>query len=228
MSAGLRRTEQLIAALPPDRPAALLLRHAPRPDWPDRLPDPDTPLTAEGEHQARALGRKLAGRDVVVRTSPTRRCRMTAAIMAQQADAPAPVDDLMLGGPGVFVVDEALASRTWEQAGHARVLQHLCRGVGEWPGLADPARACVALLRHLIGACDRYAASGPLLVFVTHDAVLGPALQRWFVDRVDQQVNWPAYLDAAALWRDNGEICLRYAELLTRLEAPMDPAAALR
>lgn len=208
------RTEQLVAELPCDRPVALLLRHAARPERPDWLPGPDTPLSATGEQQARALGRKLAGRDLLIHTSPVLRCRVTAAAVAEQSHAPPPIDDVMLGGPGVFVIDEALAGMTWAQMGHARVLEHLCRGVGAWPGLADPVQASMALLRHVVSACDRKA-SGSLVLFVTHDSILGPTLYRWYAGA---EVSWPAYLDAAALWRDEDRLCLRYTGLLAHLE----------
>jgi broad specificity phosphatase PhoE len=218
LSEGLERSKALIAAVPRDRPVSLLLRHAARPEQPDQLPDSSVPLTEEGVADARALGRALAGRLRSVHTSPVLRCRRTALLLAQPGEAPvatvvpvmAPtvLIDRQLGGPGVFVIDEPAAGQTWAREGHERVMTHLCQGTGEWPGLADPSRACQDLLRHLLDTGQRAAEPG-LLVFVTHDSLLAPVLTRWFAP---EPVAWPGYLDAIALWRDGEAIVATHGD----------------
>ena len=191
----------LPSATPNDRPVALLLRHGERPPITAGSHGADLALTEAGRHTAEALGAVLGRRILGLRCSPVRRCRETAEALRRGADRYLDiVDDRLLGDPGVFVDDAALAWTHWVSLGHEAVVEHLARTEGHpLPGLTSPARASRRLWVHLAGTLD---GSVPgLQIFITHDAVLYPALVRGLCLPRDRET-WPNFLEAAALWHD--------------------------
>lgn len=209
----------LPAALPRDRPVALLLRHGERPPIAPGETGADLPLTPHGRAQAQALGRLLGPRLQRVHTSPVRRCYETAAALCDGAGLSLPiVADRRLGDPGIFVLDPELAWDNWRVLGHEGVLAHLAWGHPPLPGLAEPAQAARALFKQHILA--DLSAPG-ISVFVTHDAIMLPALARTLPAVTD--LSWcPRYLEAAALWPDaNGYTLAFRNHTQTIQESPM-------
>jgi hypothetical protein len=145
----------LPAALPHDRPVALLLRHGERPAIPAGETGADLPLTPRGRAQAEALGRALRSDLRGLHTSPVRRCSETAEAIRTGAGAPIPiVPDRTLGDPGIFVSDPERAWVHWRALGHEQVLEHLAWHLSVLPGLADPILAARALAAHLLAILD--------------------------------------------------------------------------
>lgn len=95
-----------------------LLRHAHAGD-PERWegPDAERPLSNRGRRQAARLGRLLAAADErpdLYITSPKVRARETADIVASASGSLVVVDDRLVGGYDLAVIDDVLAA-----AGHA-------------------------------------------------------------------------------------------------------------
>jgi phosphohistidine phosphatase SixA len=74
----------------------IVVRHAEAaPGDPDEL----RPLTAAGQDAARALGERLAGKNIdVIVTSPLLRARETAEAIARRSNAPIEIDDRLSPG----------------------------------------------------------------------------------------------------------------------------------
>lgn len=197
--------EQLELPIPLDRPVALLLRHAERPDFPPHTPGDDVPLTPAGQRAARTLGVALGARLIGLSTSPVRRCVETAdAIRAGAGFADAPRLDRMLGDPGAFVEDPELAWSTWQRWGHQAVVAALMGGNRIPPGFADPASAARDLARHVASSLrDR---PPGIFALVTHDIVLAALVARTLGSPLDHG-SWPRFLQGTWLWVEPG--CIR-------------------
>ena len=90
--------------------ATVLLRHAQRDDLPAGEVGDEVPLSTAGRLQATALGSHLGLRLGTVRTSPVLRCCQTAqAILSGASRDEAAATDPLLGAPGPFVIDSAVA-----------------------------------------------------------------------------------------------------------------------
>jgi 8-oxo-dGTP diphosphatase len=103
-----------------------LVRHAkavPRDRWTGR-PDPQRPLTPDGEQQARALVRVLAGGGRIdeIRSSPFTRCVDTVVPLAEELGLAVEREDALAEAGGVPVLDggDAWVASAW-LAGRALV-----------------------------------------------------------------------------------------------------------
>lgn len=201
----------LPAAIPDDRPVALLMRHGERPPIAAGEPGTDLALTARGREHAGALGRALGSRLRRLHTSPVRRCQETAEALRAGAGATTPiVADRLLGDPGVFVLDPERAWENWRTLGNQGVIEHLAWGTAALSGLADPSCAALELASHLLDSV-RDGEVG-LHVFVTHDALLLPTLTR-LVAAVTDRSWWPGCLESAAFWNTSALPRLAYRAL---------------
>lgn len=219
------RVPPLPADTPTDRPVSLLLRHGERPPLPAGEVGLALALTPAGLAQAEALGAALSGRLGRLHTSPILRCRETAeALRAGARTTRAWTEDTLLGAPGVFVVDGDRASEHWHVRGNEVVLEHLAYGDERWAGLAEPRAAAHRLAAHLAGPLR--AADAPVIhAFVTHDAILLPAVARLLAAALDR--TWcPHFLEGAAFWRDGDDLCLAYRTLRGRVALPVDSERA--
>lgn len=189
----------------PDRPVAVLLRHAEREAIIDGAAGHEVNLTDAGALAARALGRALGPRLRRITSSPIKRCEQTALGVAAGAGGQIrTVFDRLLGDPGAFVADGDAAWVNWQRLGNAGVIEHLALSDEPLPGMHatnDAARRLAALLSAVL-ECE----SGTY-VFVTHDTVLAPFVARALRLR---EVLWPDYLDAALLWKEGGNIRLAF------------------
>jgi hypothetical protein len=201
---GFERTLGLLTTAPLEGPVAVLLRHAERPAA--DLPGVDLELTERGRTRSSTLGGRLGQRVRRVAYSPVLRCQQTALAIVAGAGSPAPlIADENLGGPGLFVVDECLASSTYATFGCSEVLAALVVG-HTLPGLAPPDRASVAMLEHLLAVC-RDQPDG-IYMFITHDSLLAPTLAWLF----GPEIELPDYLDALLLWRTRDAVHARYRQ----------------
>lgn len=196
--------------IPADRPVALLLRHAERPELPVGLPGDDVPLTPRGRREAQALGEALGARLSGLSTSPVRRCVETAEAIRDGAGLVAVArPDPMLGAPGAFVEDADLAWSTWLAWGHQAVIEALVGTRPTPPGFADPAPAARRLACHVVA--ELAGAPPGIRVFVTHDVVLGP-LAAHLLGRARNRGTWPRFLQGAWLWSEGDRIALAYGD----------------
>ncbi|HYO67908.1 MAG TPA: histidine phosphatase family protein [Archangium sp.] len=192
-----------LARLPPERPVAMLLRHAARPPIPPGQTGDELALTEEGMSLAKHLGGRMSGRLAALHTSPVLRCVQTAEALREGAQADLDITpDRLLGAPGAFIVDALLGGQTLQRLGLESFLEHLIAGEGVLPGLAEPTSAASLLVRHMIG---RMGSRGGLHVFVTHDSLLAPTAARALRCPLPRR-DWPDYLEAAFFWREGADI----------------------
>lgn len=197
-----------LSEMPTERHVALLLRHSVRPPFEPGDDGYALPLTAEGRALARDLGQRLGPRLATLHTSPLLRCVQTAEALREGAAVPCDVvPDRLLGDPGVYVIDDRLAKRTWLDLGHEAVMTHLVGGDGMLPGLADSADAARRLIRHMLEP-DRGAG---LHVFVTHDSLVTATVARTLGRRLCKD-DWPFYLEAAFFWREASGVGVAYRD----------------
>lgn len=192
----------VLDALARDRPVALVLRHAERPEIP---PDPSghaMALTEQGRLDAAALGARLGNRIRSVRSSPIARCVETATWLGGRA----PALDRRLGDLGAFVADIARVWSDWRELGHDAVLARLVSGADLIPGLHPLLATALALARSLLESVGDEVG---VHVFVTHDIVLAP-LACALLGRPLGRSEWPAFLEPLALAKDERWIEVRY------------------
>lgn len=195
--------------VPASGPVAVLLRHAERPEIPEGSPGMEVDLTEAGRAATRRVGAALGERLRSITTSPVRRCRTTAAFLREGADRPLEISDqTLLGAPGAFVADGDVAWESWRRMGNEGVIAHLMASSEPLPGMHPPELAARRLLDLLSTALDHRAG---VHLFVTHDAVLAPFVART-LGRPLEREQWPGYLDAVMLWREDGELVARYRE----------------
>ena len=83
---------------------------------------------------------RLHGRLRSLHTSPLQRCVHTAEVFARVAgDTPPIVTDRMLGDPGAWVLDRALAGENWKRLGSEGIMEQLATTDEDLPG-TRPAR----------------------------------------------------------------------------------------
>lgn len=207
-----------LARTPGDRPVALLLRHSVR----DRLP-PDgvgysLPITDAGRRLAREMGSLLAGRLQTLHTSPLARCVQTAEALREGAGAHCDIDkDRLLGDPGAYVLDPERAWSNWQELGHEGVIEYLMTGAEPRPGMARPADAARALVRHMLSAAGERVG---VHVFVTHDSLVTATAAR-ALDRRLAREEWPQFLECAFFWPDGRGYSAAYREY-ERRDLPFD------
>ncbi|ATE58630.1 histidine phosphatase family protein [Thauera sinica] len=198
-----------LAAVPDDRPVALLVRHSVR----DELPRDDVgyelPLNALGVQLARSLGAAMHGRVRTLRTSPVSRCVQTAGLIGDAAGAALQiVPDRMLGDPGAYVIDRRLAGRNWLAMGSRGIMEHLAFRDDPLPGTEHPDAGARKLVRHML----QVAVDVPgLHVFVTHDILLAATAAR-FLGPPQGPQPWPRYLEGAFFWRDEDGLKAAYRD----------------
>lgn len=212
-------TLRWLAAVPADRPVALLLRHSVR----DELPAGDLgyghPLTALGACLADELGALLRGRLHTLHSSPLQRCLHTAEqLRAAAASTLEIVEDRMLGDPGAYVLDKQIAGDNWLRLGSEGIMARLVEPDGSLPGTHLPDDGARRLVRHML---DTAGAQPGLHVFVSHDILVAVTAAR-FVGAPTEPERWPRYLEGAFFWRDDGGLNAAYRDRLRRGLA--DPA----
>lgn len=194
-----------LALVPRDRGVAVLIRHAERPPLSPGQAGDEVELTPVGRIAARELGAKLGGALLSVWTSPVRRCRETAELIVEGGGVTLAVgEDRLLGAPGAFVADGALAWRNWEELGNSGVIEHLVVSEEALPGMHPPSDAAHRLHAHLLAHLDE---KPGFHIFATHDAVLAPYVSR--VLRL-RDVLWPGWLASVAVWREGASVWLAF------------------
>lgn len=207
-------TLKQLAAVPVDKPVALLLRHSVRNRIPAGEVGNDVPITDDGHRLATKLGEMIGSRLRSLRTSPVLRCVQTAQCLNDGAGTNYQLrHDELLGEPGVYVIDGKIAWSNWERLGHDGVMEHLATSSEVLPGMACPDVAARRLVLHML---ETMGDEPGLHVFVTHDLVIVATVARMFARSLPKD-EWPWFLEGAFFWRapegihvgyrNNGSIC---------------------
>lgn len=208
----LQRTIRQLQAAPENEPVAMLLRHSIRDDIPDGTIGNDVPLNELGIDWCYDLGNALLGRVKSVRSSPALRCMQTAELMIQSsANKCLVLVDHLLGAPGIYVLDEQVAWGNWLKLGNDGVIQHLVSGEGALPGMADPPKAAHRLIEHMLTSI---VGQPGFHVFVSHDSIVAPTVARVIGQKMTQN-QWPEYLDAALIWRNENCMMVAYRDTVS-------------
>lgn len=180
-----------LAALDPERPFVLVVRHAAREPISDRDPYADVDLTPAGIDAARDLGDAVGAMIRWAATSPMRRCRRTVAEVlrgrAVRCD-----DDPRLGDPGAWVVDPREGARLYAALGTSGVVRRQIAGEA-WACMRPLAEGSCLLLSCALDGLLR----GDSGLCVSHDAVVMPAIAHLTGDRFESR--WLAPLDGFAV-----------------------------
>ncbi len=212
---------------PLDRPVTMLLRHSVRGALPPDGIGYHVPLLPAGVQLAIELGQLLGTRLQTLHSSPLARCMQTAAALRKGSGVALNINpDQHLGDPGVFVVDAQQAAQCWQAYGHEYMMQWLINRTDLMPGMANPAVAAHALVRHML---DIAGDEPGIHVFVTHDSLVAATALRWLKQKITHY-QAPAYLEAAFFWRTEDTIQSAFATLpgaATRLSAVI-PSLALK
>ena len=180
--------------------AILLVRHGERPKMDPKDPTfgDSLPLTAEGERTARLFGEALRefADETDFCTSPLRRTRMTASLIAEGMGAAAPDIPAFgcLGNESFFYRDalEVLHVFTPPENFFPKSIEYMDTGVQR--GFNPLGESADALETWLYGRFGRR-----LLIAATHDLYIAAflAARGAYMDR--SRETWPRFLDAAAI-----------------------------
>jgi broad specificity phosphatase PhoE len=195
----------------------VLLRHGEREEVPaDGFPLHDAPLTAVGRRAAQELGVTVGERLGLVYSSPVPRCVETSRqLVVGTGQDRRVIEDVRLGNPGAYVVDEDRAMASLRTFGFHPAAEKL--GSGQClPGFAEPDDATRILLS-LAESLMR--GDGEQVHFlVSHDLIIATFVARVF-GRPLRVAEWPVYLDGALLRPSSCGVEITYGELRTSVPA---------
>lgn len=208
-----RAIEHAVAALsliPPDAPAAALMRHAERGDILKGTSGGDVLLTPQGEVDSEKMGRSLRGRVSALRHSPVPRCRQTARHIRRGADAPAPAELLSL--VHAFMDDPGIAGATMqrlvdEDGFYPRFIFAMSTAnEAPYPGFAAPPAAAAGLAAQMLSG------GKGLCVNITHDWLIN-ATAAHVSGQTAKQPDYAEFLDALFLWENGARLMFYYKGL---------------
>ena len=190
----------MLAAVPGETDAALILRHAEREGILPGTFGVDVPLTAQGVSSAEGLGAMLTSLrpGFEVTTSPVPRCVQTAEAILRGGgfDREAALD-WRLGDPGPFVLDAEISGPLFLKTDIREIANRQLTAVEPPAGMRTTEEG-VDLLLGL--AAKELGNRGYLNVYVTHDAILAVLVAYLYGLSVDE-ICWPGYLDGLIMWR---------------------------
>lgn len=185
--------------------AALLVRHAERPEIPAGSFGHDLRITERGHRDAMAFGARLGTTLGRVVASSVPRCMQTGEAMLKGAGRNGVVvPDRRLGDPGIWIADEALAGESFLDGGSPAVVRRQLRG--GVPGMHSLPAGTAAMLD-----CFFVPPSlpGKVDVFISHDAVMAPLLGH-LLGTADFDQIWPSFLEGAWFVRVADGLSLRW------------------
>jgi broad specificity phosphatase PhoE len=188
-------------------PVALVLRHAGPEGLPGGMRCDEAHASRSGLKAARELGIALGNQLTCCHASPYPRCVETGeTIVTGSGQAVGVVKDRLLGNPSVFIDNLDDATEVFERIGHDAVFEHLVNA-DPLPGWTNPLQASRRLVKHLLDTCQLQGQG--VGVFVTHDLTIG-VMVRWATDWKPDLSDLPGYLEGALVYRENGQVLLRY------------------
>jgi hypothetical protein len=116
-----------------------------------------------------------------------------------------PIQDKLLGDPGIFVVD-GRAGDTWKLLGQEEVMRHLVEETKSLPGCAAAEPAARFLVHHMLSQ----AGTAPgVHAFATHDSLVTATVAHLVGEPLGVQ-DWPWFLEAAFFWEQDGNVHSAY------------------
>lgn len=204
--------------IPDDRPVTLLMRHSTRGPIPHGEMGDDIRLTEEGHELARELGTRLP-RIVSVHSSPIARCVETGEGILEGARCELEIrHDRLLGDPGVYIGEPAAAWKTFCSLRLEELVLRMCRPDASLPGFNNPGAAAARLLGAL---ADRAEVPG-LHLSISHDIYIAMTAAMCF-GRSYVQPEWPKFVEAMFIWRENGGLRVSFREDSAVLRHPVTP-----
>ena len=162
------------------------------------------PLNDTGRQNAQLLGTKMRGfTNHLFFSSPVDRCQETVEFIQKGIFQDNEKKDVtlsnILGDPGPFVINEDNAFHIYDcQSVVEKQIAH-----ENLPGIRNTTEGAKILVDY-VRKQTRLAKNGTLLVFVTHDAIIGPTIFELTNERFNHS-HWPDFADGFILERYNNE-----------------------
>ena len=180
---------------------AIVIRHADRDQM--EIHQTEQPLNELGEKNAFELGKKLQGfKKYVLFSSPVDRCQGTADFIQRGLGFKENINILsnILGKPGPFVVDHKNnAFRTYscktvieKQIAHEKL-----------EGIRATQEGSKILIDFVTEEMNKVE-PGTLLIFITHDAIVGPIIFELTGEKFNHE-HWPDFSDGFIVEKDESE-----------------------
>lgn len=195
--------------LPAKLAIAGLVRHAERDAIPLGEFGNHVALNERGAASCHALTQRLSGDLIYLYSSPVMRCLQTAALLQSAAKFPSVIKSQLLGDPGVFITDVAIAHSFCQKQGPVQVAERLLSA-----RQANPAGFChstLASAQALVKFMLKAAAGVGLSLFITHDSILSVVAGVFFPELTIQAL-WPQYLETLFFWLEHGHLHVRYRD----------------
>jgi hypothetical protein len=187
----------------------LLMRHAEREAILSGTYGNEVNLTQAGIKSCIDWAQQFGNLTRKIYTSPVRRCLQTANVIAENASIKKIHYSLLLGDPGVFVVDRALAQNYFLASSVYSIVQQLLM-----PG-QNPQGFCPTTqdgVKQLLNFMLSETTEVGLNIFITHDSILAVVLGYFFPD-IPLEKLWPNYLEGAFFYsRDNNSLEIIYRD----------------
>lgn len=205
-----------MTALPEDFEggAALLLRHAARPEIPRGSFGHDLSITDHGRRQAFELGHSIGSRLGRVVSSSVPRCMQTAVAIVEGSGLTRDLEtDRRLGDPGPWIADAEIVGDAFLTDGPREVVRRQL--VGTVPGIHPLAHGAAHLLRCLLRPAPR---PGTTNVFVSHDAVIAPLLGH-LLGQTGLDAHWPEFLEGVSVRAVGNRVVVHWRAITVTLGA---------
>jgi len=187
-----------LKTIPTHSAVALIIRHSIREHIPEGQVGNEAGLTDEGKILARSLGMVIGNRLSSVTTSPIGRCKETAECIISGANLDFSfATSKLLGDPGVFISDGALAWQNFQALGTSGVMLHLANKQNALPGMKIPRDAANELL-----GCMLNNTKPGIHLFVSHDVVVS-GIAGQLIGGIETHESLPKYLEGAFFWKQD-------------------------
>ncbi|RDL43765.1 hypothetical protein DN730_13545 [Marinomonas piezotolerans] len=195
-------------------PKLLLIRHAERPEIPENTVGNEVLLTEKGKADTRRFAQRLSEQVISIQSSPIKRCRQTAEIIADVLgfNHHAILANRDLGDPGFMIKDGTEAWIHWQKKGHQKVNEYLLSGSEQWTGFED--------LDHAVSIFDgsirqQLSSLGEgVHIWITHDTILATYASRILPNRLVIS-QWPQYLSYISVELIGGNVVYDYFNMGT-------------
>ena len=166
-------------------------------------------LTEKGKKNAKDFGREfltLYNDLSFIKTSPIKRCVKTAELVLQGANKNLEIIlSNNLGDPGVFVIDNNLASELFKNNSCEKIVQYQIERKN-LDGMRDIKSGVRILLEEILSNLKNIGERG---IYITHDAILVPFIS-YLTGDLDPSTNWIDYLEGIYIWTQNEDSFLMW------------------
>lgn len=180
---------------------AIIIRHADRDDMMQN--QIEQPLNETGKQNAIALGEKLRGfKNYVFFSSPVDRCQQSAQFIQEGIGLAENKNSLseILGRPGPFVVnrkENAFKTTGCKTVVEKQIAHEKLEGIRE---TSEGVKIFMNFVLDKMRSCE----DGTLLVFITHDAIIGPVIFELTGEKFNHE-HWPEFSDGFIVEKSGDE-----------------------